>query len=98
MKVALEKGYQIQKIYEVWHFEESSEDLFKGYVRKFMKIKMQSSPMTFGEGCKYENENGFKQIIKEKLDITLDKIEYNPGMRAIAKFNSLWGSLVNVII
>ena len=40
MKIALKKGYTIKKIYEVWHFEDSSDDLFKGYVRKFMKIKM----------------------------------------------------------
>ena len=90
---ALEKGYKINKIYEVWHYKESSENLFKGYVRKFMKIKMESSPMSFGVDCKYKDENEFKQIIKKKLDIDLGKIKSNPGMRAIAKLclNSLWG-------
>ena len=67
--MALEKGYQIQKIYEVWDFEESTEDLFKGYVRKFMKIKMESSPLIVGEGCKYKTIDEFKQVVKEKLDI-----------------------------
>ena len=91
--IALSKGYIIQKIYEVWHFKESSEDLFKGYVRKFMKIKMESSPMTFGNKCKYKNEAEFKYIVKNKLDIDLGEMKHNPGMRAISKLclNSLWG-------
>ena len=91
IEMALEKGYQLQKIYEVWHFEESSEDLFKEYVRRFMKIKMESSPMTFGN--KYKSEEHFKQVVKEKLDIELDNLKPNPGMRAISKLclNSLWG-------
>ena len=30
---AVEKGYKIMKIYEVWHFKEKSNDLFKGCVK-----------------------------------------------------------------
>ena len=71
MVVALKKGYQIQKIYEVWHFEKATDDLFKGYVRKFMKIKMESSPLVVGPDCKYKTVDHFKQMVNEKLDIDL---------------------------
>jgi nucleotidyltransferase/DNA polymerase involved in DNA repair len=43
---ALEKGYKIEKIYDVWHFEQSSADLWKGYIKKFMKIKLKNSKFT----------------------------------------------------
>ena len=93
MEVALEKGYIIQKIFEVWNFENTSEDLFKGYVRKFMKIKMESSLLITGQDCKYKSEDHFRQVVKERLDIDLGEIKLNPVMRAIAKLclNSLYG-------
>ena len=93
VNVALEKGYRIQEIYEVWDFEEKSGDLFKGYVRKFMKIKMESSELKTGEGCTYKSVDEYRSIVKERLGIELGEIKYNPGMRAIAKLclNSLWG-------
>jgi hypothetical protein len=33
VNMAIKKGYHIEKIYEVWHFEEKSNELFKGYVK-----------------------------------------------------------------
>ena len=46
---AIEKGYQIQDIYEAWHFDNSSTDLWKGYIRKFLKIKLESSEFNCSE-------------------------------------------------
>ena len=40
---AIEKGYVIQKVYEVWHFEKKSDNLLKGYVKDFLKIKLETS-------------------------------------------------------
>ena len=89
LNVALNKGYKIQKIYEVWHFNEISNELFKEYVRKFMKIKMESSELS----SNYKSVDEYRSIVKSKLDIKLDEIKFNPGMRSIAKLclNSLWG-------
>ncbi len=89
---AIDKGYVVKEIYEVWDFD-SSEDLFKGYVRRFMQIKMESSELKVGDGCTYKTEDEFRGKIKKQLGITLGKIEKNPGKRAIAKLclNSLWG-------
>ena len=46
---ALEKGYRIDKIYEVQHFENTRPDLWKGYIRKFMKLKLESSKFDCSE-------------------------------------------------
>ena len=43
MEKALEKGYKIVQIYDVWHFEQSSTELRKEYIRKFLKIKLETS-------------------------------------------------------
>ena len=39
---AIEKGYKVIRTYEVWHFGKSTDDLSKGYIRRFMKIKSLS--------------------------------------------------------
>ena len=85
--LALGKGYRIIEIYEVWHFSKTTDTLFKGYVRDFMKLKMESS-----EPPK-EDITDFKKKVKDHLGIELGDIKYNAGMRAIAKLclNSLWG-------
>ena len=85
MNKAIEKGYVIKQIYEVWNFENSSADLFKEYIRKFLKIKLESSEFSCSE-----------QEYRDKarlLGIELGKLEYNAGLRFIAKLclNSLWG-------
>lgn len=93
LAVAIAKGYHIVKIFEVWDFKEKSDELFKGYVRKFMKIKMESSELKTGEGFTYKNEEEYKNVVESKLGIALDEIKPNPGKRQIAKLclNSLWG-------
>ena len=85
MEKALEKGYRIDQIYEVWHFENSSTELRKEYVRKFLKIKQENSKFT----C---SEEQYRQKAR-RFGIELDKLEENPGLRFIAKIclNSLWG-------
>lgn len=84
---AIDKGYSVERIYEVWHFEKTTENMFKDYVKRFMKIKIESSPLKVGLNCTYKSEAEFKQVIKDKLGIELDEIRPNPGMRAIAKLS-----------
>jgi hypothetical protein len=88
---AIEKGYKIENIYEVWHFNEKSNNLFKDYVKDFMKIKLETSPWNND----FNDIDEYIDTIKQKLDICLDKekIQNNPGKRAVAKIclNSLWG-------
>ena len=87
---AIKKGYKVLETYEVWHFAKSMDTLFKGYIRRFMKMKLESSKYDF----KTEEEKAnFKARIKESLDIDIEKFEFNAGLRAISKLclNSLWG-------
>ena len=87
---SLKKGYKVLETYEVWHFDESTDSLFKGYIRRFMKIKLESSKYDFKTK---EDEDSFKARIKDSLDIDVEKFEFNAGLRSIAKLclNSLWG-------
>jgi hypothetical protein len=82
---ALEKGYLIQQVYEVLHFEHSSTDLWKEYIRKFMKIKLETSPFS----CSEEDYRSKARL----LGIELEELKPNPGLRFISKIclNSLWG-------
>jgi len=88
---ALEKGYKIMKMYEFWHFKEKSNNLFNGYVKKFMKIKLETSPWE----SDFNTVQDYITTIKYSLGITLKpkNIKPNPGKRAVAKIclNSLWG-------
>ena len=86
---AIEKGYKVLRTYEVWHFDKST-DLFKGYIRRFMKIKLESSKYDFKTK---EEETNFKLKIKKNSDIDAEKFEFNAGLRSTSKLclNNLWG-------
>ena len=96
---AVEMGYRILKKYEIYHFS-CQEIIFQEYVNCFLKVKQEASG--YPPECYDEN----KKLIEEKVDeyietyyqnegihLNKDKIEYNPGLRTIAKnvLNSLWG-------
>ena len=92
---ALEKGYEILRVHEVWHFPEHSSDLFKEYVNTFLKIKQEASG--YPEWCVTEEQKQeYIDDYYENEGIHLDpqKIKYNPGLRQLAKLmlNSLWGN------
>ena len=59
---SIKNGYKIIKVYEVWHFNKSTDSLFKGYIRRFMKIKLESSSYNFKTK---EEEETFKAKIKD---------------------------------
>ncbi|KAK7580532.1 hypothetical protein V9T40_001161 [Parthenolecanium corni] len=88
VEAAMRRGYKIQSINEVWHFKKSG-DLWRGYVRDFLKLKLESTPHT------YPTHEAYALEIRTKLGIELDvnEIKPNPGKRALAKLclNSLWG-------
>lgn len=91
---AVEMGYVIKEIHEVWHFPESRAGLFKDYVNAWLKIKEEASgwpraDMTEAEKQRYLND--YKR--REGIQLDHDKMEKNPGLRALAKMmlNSMWG-------
>ena len=91
---AVELGYQVQYIYEVWHFDDTCQGLFEDYVNTWLKIKQEASGwpeenMTEQDKQTYI-DNYFEQ---EGIRLEYDKIKKNPGLRTLAKMmlNSMWG-------
>lgn len=78
----------------MYHFQKSSEDLFKSYINTFLKIKQEASG--WPSHCRTEEEKRmYISEYEEKEGIALDpsSIGYNPGRRQVAKLalNSFWG-------
>jgi len=71
VKKALEKGYQITYIDEVWHFEKTNE-LWKGYISDFMKMKLETSPHNYPSNEAYGNE------FREKMGIDINPKDVAP--------------------
>ncbi|KAJ8018826.1 putative DNA polymerase [Holothuria leucospilota] len=99
---AVQMGYKIVKVEVVWHFEERAEydritksgGLFTKYIDTFLKIKQEASG--WPSWCETEQDREkYVEKYYENEGIALDpqNIEYNPGLRALAKLmlNSFWG-------
>uniref|UniRef100_A0A914HIJ6 DNA-directed DNA polymerase n=1 Tax=Globodera rostochiensis TaxID=31243 RepID=A0A914HIJ6_GLORO len=93
---ALELGYQVTDVFEVWHYDEWDDTLFRSYVNTFVGLKVQASG--WPDGCVTEEQRrDYLDAFWQTEGIRLDpaKIAPNPGLRLIAKTlaNSLWGKL-----
>ncbi|XP_032067185.1 uncharacterized protein LOC116504335 [Thamnophis elegans] len=94
LNVALEKGYRIAEIYEVWHFERKSKNLFSGYINMHLRQKQEASG--YPDWCRTEEDKErYVRDYEKKEGVLLrrEHIEVNPAKRQIAKLflNSLWG-------
>ena len=101
-KKAIEKGYILDTIYEVWHFDRISQNdpqtklggAFTDYVNTFLKMKQEASALP--KWCQTE-EDRYKYIEeyfqREGIHLEYRNIVSNPGHRALAKLmlNSFWG-------
>ena len=93
---AIEKGYRLQQIHEVWHFPPSQQrtGLFADYVNKWLKIKQESAGWP-GWCSTPEQKQTYVQSYKEREGIDLDpeQIVKNPGRKATAELmlNSFGG-------
>ena len=99
LKKAIELGYIVKEIYEVYDYKKKGK-IFQEYVNTFLKIKQESSG--FPANCFDENGEIKESIVDEYISGYLDhegihlnreKIMKNEGMRTVAKtlLNSLWG-------
>lgn len=99
---ALEKGYRLIQIYQVYHYSKTSQynsatgesGLFSKFIDTFLKIKQEKSG--YPAWCIDDKSKAeYIALYKENEGIELDpaEIEYNPGMRSLAKIilNSFWG-------
>jgi len=101
---AVKQGYQVVKIYEVYHYSESTRycletklgGLFTEYINTFLKVKVEASG--YPHDCQTDaQKQNYVQSYLDKEGVVLDpaKIEFNPGLRLVGKaaLNSLWGRL-----
>ena len=83
---AVEKGYEIQRIHEVFHFPENQrkEGLFAEYVNTFLRVKQESSG--WPEDCVTDEEKAAYVNEYDRVEgIKLTNVADNPGRKAIAK-------------
>lgn len=100
VKVAISRGYNVEKVYEVWHFDKISQydietksgGIFTEYINTFLKIKQEASG--WPDWFKTEKQT-YMDLYEQREGIRLEyhKIVKNPGLRALAKLmlNSFWG-------
>ena len=79
---ALELGYRVVRMIEVWHFPQKSSELFTGYIDTFLKIKQEASG--WPSWCETENNSTSKTMkgkkvsswTMERLRRTLDYVHW----------------------
>ena len=88
---ALSKGYTLLKIHEVWHFPNTREGLFAGYVNTWLKLKQESAGWCTDEATKQQYIRQYKE--REGIELDPNMVRKNPGRKATAKLmlNSFWG-------
>lgn len=96
LQKAITLGYKIIKIYQVLHYERTSDSLFKHYINRWYKKKAESSGPPPGVTTPEEIQqfaDDFERHEGFALDVT--KIKPNAGIRNISKMmlNSFWGKL-----
>ena len=93
---ALQQGYRLTVIHEVWHFPQNQRrtKLFAEYVDTWLKLKTEASGYPRWANT-VESQCEYRHNYRDREGITLDphRIEKNPGRKATAKLmlNSFWG-------
>ena len=91
---AVELGYQVLYIYEVWHFDDTCEGLFRDYVNTWLKIKQEASGWPKDDMSEQAKQDYIQKYFEhEGIQLEYDQIKKNPGLRTLAKLmlNSMWG-------
>ena len=102
LREAVNMGYKIVKIYESWCYETMSVydvgrgegGLFSEYINTFLKIKQEKSGWPDWVHSAEEKLSYIESYYtREGIRLNADKIEVNPGLRAVSKLmlNSFWG-------
>lgn len=97
IRLAIELGYKLINVFEVWYFKETSDNIFSPYIKQCFKIKLENSG--FPNHVKNDND---KHIFIEKIrdlegiELSADEIVKNPTGRNIGKLlaNSFFGKFI----
>lgn len=103
IRLALERGYIITEIYEIYHFdsENRSDTLLRGYVSFFLRMKQESEGWKKLGASSDDPSDEEKLSIQEKVyqdngyigKVRISQVRKDPVRRQMAKIylNSLWG-------
>ncbi|XP_067322381.1 uncharacterized protein [Anolis sagrei] len=94
LNVAIAKGYRVVEIFEVWHFERRSVDLFSEYIKLHLRQKQEASGYPQWCVSKQDKSKYIRDYrAREGVRLRRKEIAVNPAKRQIAKLflNSLWG-------
>ena len=92
---AVEMGYRVRHVYEVWNFPQRSTTLFRKYIDAWLRIKQEADgwPKNIGEDEEKRRQYIQDYLNREAVQLRPEYIEKNPGLRSLAKLmlNSFWG-------
>ena len=95
LQKAIEKGYKILKIHEVWNFpkDQRKTGLFAPYVNTWLKHKTEASGWPSHCVTEEDKKDYVQQYFThEGIKLDPERIEKNPGRKQVAKLmlNSFW--------
>ena len=91
---AVELGYVVCSVVEVWHWPRWSMNLFSSYINSFYAIKEQASGWPEWVKTAEDRDLHIRQVqARDGILLDRNKIAKNPGLRQTAKLmlNSFWG-------
>lgn len=106
--LAIRQGYVVEEIIQVYHWdnENSREDLFRGYVDHFIRIKQQAEGWKKNGATAETPEEEEKDRVVESMFISngrigkmdKNKVKISPVQRHLAKIflNCLWGKYIQM--
>ena len=86
LQKAVELGYKIVKLHEVWHFREEDRRVgfFADYVNTWLKIKQESAG--WPDDCNTPDQKAaYVQAYQEREGTALENVAKNPGRKTLAK-------------
>ena len=101
LKQAVIDGYKIQRIFEIWHFPQTSQynkviqndGLFTSYINLFLKGKIEASGLPDNVKTEEEIDTYINEFFaSEGIKIDKNNIQNNPGIRNVMKLllNNFW--------
>lgn len=94
LKLALEKGYRIIKVYQYLSYSKPEYSLFAPYVNMWLKVKTEASGYPSSVSSDQDKTTYIEQYhSREGVSLNPENIALNPAKRMIAKLmlNSLYG-------
>ena len=95
LQEAIDQDYEILKVHEIWHFRQTSSQLFAQYINTFLKLKQEADgwPADVGTDELKRQEYLTNYLEHEGVQLDYQAVEKNPAKRALAKLmlNSFWG-------